>query len=206
VDLNLRRERHHVLGAILSLRWIPGLRSSVSLDGSVLRKRHGFLTTKIDLDSADAVRVIGDSHGGVVLQVHAEHLPRHFSLQLLRIDHLGMATVAPDALDALAVALRVIDLRDDLSASGWPSKVGHRHGDRARKPHRLTRASVQGRNDVANLLRDQADYERANGDLTDCPLAKVRFTSKSIAVAMMAAYEPLMMETPAEVTDVSHPA
>jgi hypothetical protein len=191
VDLNLRRAQHQLLGTILSLRWIPRLRSSVTLEKSTLHKRHGLFTSKIDLDTADSVRVIGDSHGGVVLQVHAPHLPRHFSLQLLRVDHLGMAAVAPESLEALAAAVDVVDIRDE---AGWPSEVGHRHGDRARKPHRLTRASVLGRQNVAALLRAHAAFVRTGADMADSPLAGVRFTSKSIAAAMAAAYEPLMMQ------------
>jgi len=189
VDLNLSRAQHQKLASVISLRWIPFVRSNVTLNGSVIRKRH-LVTTRYDLDSATAFRVVGDSHGGVVLQVHGENMNRHFSLQLLRNDHLGMSAVTPDALDALAEIIDAIDLRDNHT--DWPQHLGARPGDRARKPTRLTRKSVQGRADVAELLRVHAEYVRMHDDLALSPLAAMRFTSASIAAAMAEAYEPLM--------------
>jgi hypothetical protein len=190
VDLNLSRAQHRTLASILSLRYIPFVRSSVTLDGSVIRKRHVF-SWKHDLDSATAVRVVGDSHGGVVLQVHWGEHRRHYSLQLLKVDHLGMSAITPEALVALANAIDVIDLRDENMS--WPAHVGVRPGDRARKPMRLTRKSVEGREDVAELFRVHAEYVRMHDDLALSPLAKMRFTSASIAAAMAEAYEPVVV-------------
>lgn len=193
MDLNIRRAQYPKLASLLTLRWIPFIHSKASLEGSVVRKRHFLITTKHDLHAASAIRVIGDSHGGVVMQAHWENAPRHFTLQLLRNDHFGMSTISEDALDALAKVVDVIDLRDEKDI--WPDRVGARHGDRARKPTRLTRASIHGRRNVAELFRKHIDFVRANGDLKASPLAGIRFTSASIAAAMAAAYEPVMMES-----------
>jgi hypothetical protein len=198
VDLNLSRARHPQLAAIVSLRWVPFVHTKITLDASTIRKRHFLITSSHDLDRADAIRVIGDSHGGVVLQAHWEGTPRHFTLQLLRNDHFGMSSVSPDALDALAAAVDVIDIRDETAE--WPHRVAARPGDRARKPTRLTQRSVQGRQSVAALLRSHAEFARNNDDLTGSPLAGMRFTSASIAAAMAAAYEPLMMEPVVPIT------
>lgn len=192
MDLNLSRAQHRTLATILSLRYIPFVRSNVTLDGTLIRKRHVFSWTH-DLDAATAVRVVGDSHGGVVLQVHWGEHRRHYSLQLLKVDHLGMSAVTPEALEALAKAIEVIDLRDETMS--WPEHVGVRPGDRAHKPMRLTRKSVEGREEVAELFRVHAEYVRMHDDLALSPLAKMRFTSASIAAAMAEAYEPAVAAT-----------
>jgi hypothetical protein len=198
VDLNLSRAQHRTLALILSLRYVPLVRSNVTLDGSVIRKRH-VITMKHDLDSATALRVVGDSHGGVVLQVHWGEHRRHYSLQLLKVDHLGMSAIPAASLEALANAIGVVDTRDAL----WPDEVGMRPGDRARKPVRLTRKSVEGRVDVAELLRVHAEYVRTHDDLALSPLAKMRFTSASIAAAMAEAYEPIAVVPSSEPTAAS---
>jgi hypothetical protein len=160
----------------------------------VIRKRR-VLSSSHDLDTATAIRIIGDSHGGVVLQAHWNNHPSQFTLPLLRNDHWGIAAISADAADALAHAVDVLDLRDDKVANPplWPQRDG---ATQVLKPARLTRSSVHGRRQVAELLHEHAEYARSSDDLSESPLAAMRFTSALIAAAMADAYEPVRSTKP----------
>jgi len=188
VDLNLRRARHQQLHSLLFLHWVPLLRSSISLEGAILRKRRLFSTSH-DLDSATAIRITGDNHGGVVLQAHWNDHPSHFTLQLMRNDHWGIAAISADAAEALGRAIDVVDLRDSKVIDLRPQAA--EAAQTMRLSHAI-RASAHGRRQVAELLYSHAEYARNNDDLSDSPLAALRFTSAFIAAAMANAYEPLL--------------
>jgi hypothetical protein len=186
VDLNLYRARHQQLHSFLFLHWVPLLRSSVSLNGTILRKQR-VLSASYDLDTATAIRITGDNHGGVVLQAHWNDHPAHFTLPLMRNDHWGIASISADAAEALGRAVDVIDVRDD-------TVVDIRPQDDSAQPLKLShaiRASAHGRRQVAELLYAHAEYARDHEDLSDSPLAALRFTSALIAAAMANAYEQL---------------